>query len=273
MTPGPSKLLAITREFAREAGRIAMAALNKAEVHEKAGGDGRDLVTDADRQIEAFLTTRVFDAFPRHQIFGEEEGLVSRVESPEPVTWLIDPIDGTFNYAAGLPTFAVSIGVCVHGVPQVGVIELPGLGEQYYATRGGGAFCNDNPIEADRACTAATGLVDVGGKYLFETFTHLGDTGFDRRLLRIMGCAALACAFVASGRLGAFVHASLSPWDLAAGALIAEEAGGRATDFGGAALFPKCVEPFLRGDNEKCTCIVSAPQVHEDMMGLVKGFA
>ncbi len=270
MTFEPARVLAAAQEWAAEAGRLALEARRRMRVEEKACADGRDLVTNVDREIEALLTERVQSEFPGHQILGEENGVVSSSERPEPVQWVIDPIDGTFNYAAGIPFYAVSIGVCVEGTPQVGVVELPGLGEQYAARRGGGAFCNGERIEADRSVTLATGLIDVGGKRLYDTFAWFGRTGFDRRLPRLMGCAALSCAFVAAGRLAAFAHASLSPWDLAAGALIAEEAGAAATDFEGRPLFPDRLTPFLRGEGEKFTCLIAAPGAHAELMDMMR---
>ena len=265
--------LEFARDLAHEAGRMAMAAFRRTDAVVKDTGDGRDLVTQADEEIEAFLTERIFEAYPRHQILGEEEGLVTRCDEPEPVVWVVDPVDGTFNFSAGLPFFGICIGVCVDCVPQVGVIELPALGETFWATRGEGAFCNGQRLTVDTEGTPQTALVDVCGRDLFRLFAKLGDTGHDRRLLRILACMALDTAYIAAGRLGAVLHTSINTWDLAAGSVLVEEAGGLMTDFTGQPIFPNYLDQWLRGERDKFRCIVSPPQLHGPLMDFVRGIA
>ena len=195
--------LTLAKNLAHDAGCMAMAAFRRSDALVKDTGDGRDLVTQADKDIEAFLVERIFEVYPRHQILGEEGGLMSRCEDPEPVVWVIDPIDGTFNFSAGLPLFGVCVGVCIDCVPQVGVVELPALGETFWGTRGGGAFCNGQRLTVDAEATPQTALLDVCGRDLFRLFAKFDDSGFDRRLPRILACMALDTAYVAAGRLGA----------------------------------------------------------------------
>ena len=266
-----AEVLDFAKELAEEAGRMALAAFRRTEATVKDTGDGRDLVTQADRDIEAFLTERIFEAYPRHQILGEEVGLVTRCEDPEPILWVLDPIDGTFNFSAGLPLFGICIGICIDRVPQVGVVELPALGETFWGTRGGGAFCNGQRLTVDTEATPQTALVDVCGRDLFRLFAKLDDTGFDRRLPRILACMALDTAYIAAGRLGAVVHTSINTWDLAAGSVLVEEAGGAMTDFTGQPIFPKYLDLWLRGERNKFCCIVSPPQLHAPLMDLARG--
>ena len=263
--------LELARELGREAGAMAMAAFGRAKPVVKASADGRDLVTQADKDIEAMLVERIFEAYPNHQILGEEGGAVCRVPDPEPVTWVLDPIDGTFNFAAGMPLFGVCIGVCVGGRPAAGVIEMPALGESYWAVRGGGAFCNGERIEVDHAATMATAHIDTCGRDLYRLYAKLAQAGFDRRLPRLTGCVATACAFVAAGRMGALVHTSINPWDLAAGQAIVEEAGGVCCDFAGGPLFPKYLDLYLQGAGDKFCCLVTTPELRRPLFELVKG--
>lgn len=258
-------------ELGQQAGQRALAAFRRSDAVEKESADGRDLVTQADKDVEAFLTERIFAAYPTHQILGEENGLVARSDRPEPVTWVVDPIDGTFNFAAGIPLFGVCIGVCVEGVPRVGVVEMPALGETYCAAAGMGAYGNGERLSVDTEATMQTALIDLCGRDLFPLFERLGESGHDRRLPRLTGCMALGTAYVAAGRLGALVHTSINPWDLAAGTVLVEEAGGVVTDFRSDAVFPKYLDLVLRGEGDKFCCVVTTPRLHGPLLALLEG--
>jgi len=257
--------------LSRQAGEMAMRSFRNAAVEVKKSSDGRDLVTEADREIEAYLTREILGAFPRHGVMGEENGLVRPHADPEPVLWVIDPIDGTFNYAAGVPLFGTSIGICVNGSSVAGAIEMPALGETFSAVRGEGAFLNGERIHVDDSATLETALVDCCGRDLFSLFRRLGDIRTDRRLPRLTGCAVLSIAYVAAGRFGAMIHTSLNPWDVAAGLVLIEEAGGRFTDFAGLPLFPRFLDLFAEGAGDKFCCVAAPPALHGRLREILPG--
>jgi myo-inositol-1(or 4)-monophosphatase len=199
-----------------------------------------DLVTDADRASEAMIAGRIREAFPDHRILGEEGARGAGVESDDPQTapygWLIDPLDGTTNYAHGFPHFAVSIGLERAGTVQVGVVYDPMRDELFVAQRGAGAACNGVPIRVAETDELIQAVVTTGFSYDLELRAVQAATWraflTSVRAIRQTGSAALNLAYVAAGRLDAFWERPLSPWDMAAGTLLVEEAGGRVSAFG-----------------------------------------
>ncbi|TMK43642.1 MAG: inositol monophosphatase family protein [Actinobacteria bacterium] len=205
-----------------------------------AKGD-RDQVTDVDLAVERTIRDLLAEATPGIGFLGEEEGR-SGDTARTPQTWALDPIDGTVNYAAGSPLCAVSLALLEEGQPVLGVIDLPFLGQQYWATAGGGAFLNGEPVRAP-----------AGPRVLGEAIVALGDfaTGPDAtgqndlqlrlagllagRALRIrmLGSAAIDLAWLAAGRHHASVTLCNRPWDMAAGVVIAREAGATVADLDG----------------------------------------
>jgi myo-inositol-1(or 4)-monophosphatase len=207
-----------------------------------------DLVTAADRDSERLIAARIRARYPDHALLAEEgtvgagagdgagDGAVAR--------WLVDPIDGTSNFAHGLPWFAISIALERGGVVQCGVVAVPPLGEFYVGERGRGAYLivgSDAPVRLAvssigelEAALVATGLPSGPARH-----GHIGTIPAVMRRaqeVRIMGAAAAHLASVAAGRLEAFWEPSLNPWDVAAGVLLVEEAGGRVTDHSGRPL-------------------------------------
>ncbi|HWG84921.1 MAG TPA: inositol monophosphatase family protein, partial [Deinococcales bacterium] len=192
------------------------------------------LVTRADHEAEAAIREIILSEHPDHQILGEEGGSLG--ESSH--LWLVDPLDGTVNYAHGFPFFCVSIGLDVDGVTQVGVVHDPTRGETFAAVRGAGATLNGKPVSvSDLAVLGgrtmlATGFpYDVeGGLRNLETFRRFLNLGVP---VRRPGAAALDLCYVACGRLDGFWELKLQPWDCAAANLIVQEAGGRVTNGAG----------------------------------------
>lgn len=195
-----------------------------------------DLVTDVDKESEAIIVSAIRGYYPDHAILAEEGGEYQ--ESDSPLRWIIDPLDGTTNYAHGFPWFAVSIGLEVHGRVELGVVYHPMMDELYTAVRGRGAFLNGRPLKVSGNGTMKDALLATGFPYdrtpenennidLFVTFTMAS------RGVRRAGAAALDLASVAAGRLDGFWECKLKPWDVAAGMLLVEEAGGRVTDYEG----------------------------------------
>ena len=194
-----------------------------------------NLVTEMDRQAEALLVDRLHRAFPDHAILAEEGGA-----RPGSAThrWIVDPLDGTTNYAHGMPHFAVSVALEVEGIVVVGVVFDPNRDECFTAVRGDGAFLDGRPLRVSETPTLDESLLSTGYPYEIRTIrdNNLAEHAAFMvrcRSVREMGSAAINLALVAAGRLDAFWELALGPWDVAAGCLLVEEAGGRVTDPGG----------------------------------------
>lgn len=193
-----------------------------------------DLVTERDRQSERRISGIIRSAFPEHAILGEEAGR----SGESPCRWVVDPLDGTTNYAHGYPMFAVSIAYEEHGQLRVGVIIDPIRRETFVAERGQGVTLNGKPIRVSETATLITSLLETGFPYRRErlpvALRQFDRLAYQTQGLRRSGSAALGLAYVAAGRLDGFWEATLSPWDMAAGALMIEEAGGVVTQTDGA---------------------------------------
>ncbi len=192
-------------------------------------------MTDADRASEALIVERIRAAFPAAAILGEESGALGGDNDER---FVVDPLDGTTNYAHRYPLFCVSIAYERAGAVEAGVVFAPVLRELFAARRGGGATCNGVPVRVSAIAAVSDAMVCTGfnpagyarnGKY----FAHLSDRA---QAVRRDGSAALDLAFVAAGRFDAFWEWDLKPWDVAAGALLIEEAGGRAGAIDGGPL-------------------------------------
>lgn len=195
-------------------------------------GTAVDLVSDADVNSERRICEVIRAVFPDHSILGEEE---STAATDVEHLWIIDPLDGTTNFAHQLPHFAVSIGYYHHGIAQCGVVWNPIREDLYVAARGEGATHNGREIHVGRQATMSESLIGIGfyydrGAMMEATLAAVGDC-FRRQIhgVRRFGTASLDLAAVASGSYGAYFEYQLSPWDFAAGRLILEEAGGRIT--------------------------------------------
>src|SRR2546430_2453535 len=211
---------------------------------ERFGGDFRidkkgtiDLVTEVDIAVERRFRALIAERFPDHQILAEELG--GAAAAPAGPCWVFDPIDGTSNYAHGLPIFCASLALEIDGVAEVAAIYDPTRKELFTAERGGGAFVNGRPLRVSSAARLVDAMLVTGFPYdvhsrvdeivgLFAAFVA------EARAVRRLGSAALDLCYVAAGRLDGFWESDLKPWDIAGGALIVAEAGGRVTDIAGA---------------------------------------
>jgi len=194
-----------------------------------------DLVTEFDHRSEEFLVGELRRRFPQHSLVTEESGDHA---GDERRVWYIDPLDGTVNYAHGVPIFAVSIAYEEEGELHLGVVYDPIRDECFSAERGRGAFLNGLPIRAVSATDLDRSLLVTGFSYDLRTTTHNNLEQYAHMALisqgvRRLGSAALDLSYIASGRLDGYWELSLQPWDLAAGALIAAEAGATVTDMDG----------------------------------------
>ena len=195
-----------------------------------------NLVTEYDRQAGALITEALQAEFPDHHIHAEEHGDIGLESSP--YTWLVDPLDGTTNFAHGFPGFAVSVGLIHRGEGLVGVIYDPTRDELYAAGVGLGAHRNGRPIEVSGVDRLGRALLATGFAYDRDWAADHNLPLLDRFLrksqgIRRAGAAALDLAYVACGRLDGHWEMRLHPWDVAAGILMVTEAGGRVTDFDG----------------------------------------
>ncbi|WP_153558476.1 inositol monophosphatase family protein [Roseimaritima sediminicola] len=227
--------LEVAREAAEQAGQILMRYLEEGvEIRNKAdsGGMSYDLVSDADVHAEEKIAEVLRAATPDYEMLGEET-LSGGVDAEH--LWVIDPLDGTNNYAHRIPHFAVSIAYYHRGRAAAGVVYNPAHQDWYTATAGGGAAHNGNRIAVSSAASLAEVLVGCGfyydrGAMMRSTLAALNDL-FEAHIhgIRRFGTASLDLCQVAAGHFGGFFEYQLSPWDFAAGRLIVEEAGGRIT--------------------------------------------
>lgn len=209
-------MLEFVKAIAREAARRALAARETLRAELKADASW---VTNVDREIERFLKSELQRKFPSHTLFGEEYGYQGAPEADS--LWLLDPIDGTTNFVKNIPAWCISIGFVERGEPTLGVIAVPPTGELFWATKGGGAFCNDVPLraaEVDRLQLEDT--VGVSSDALKRLPLHR-ITG----RLRNLGSAAIDAAYVARGSLVGTIYLNEQAHDLAAGLCLAAEAG------------------------------------------------
>lgn len=226
-------MLNFAMETARDAGRILLEKFGTdIGVHKK--GD-IDLVTEADLASEALILERIRSHFPRHAILAEESGDAVVIDGASSWKWIIDPLDGTTNYAHGYPCFAVTIALEHEGEIKVGVTYDPTRDEMFAAERGRGASLNNKPIRVSTTEPLADALVVTGFPYNFKSkpnfSKHLNDMLFHSRGVRRDGSAAIDMAYVACGRFDGFWEEGLNPWDMAAGVLLIEEAGGFVTSY------------------------------------------
>ncbi|GAC1573488.1 MAG: inositol monophosphatase family protein [Candidatus Elarobacter sp.] len=249
--------LAFISALARDAGALLCDRLDgPRQIAEK---QLRDLVTDADRASEELILGRIRDAFPSASVLGEESGAH---EGSGDERFVVDPLDGTTNYAHRYPLFCVSIAYERAGTVEAAAVYAPVLDELYAARRGGGTACNGVPVRVSPVAAVRDAMVCTGfnpARYARNAryFAHLSNNA---QAVRRDGSAALDLAFVAAGRFDAFWEWDLKPWDVAAGALLIEEAGGRAGAIDGGAL-----------DLAAGSVLASNGAVHDEMRRLLAG--
>ena len=195
-----------------------------------------NLVTDADRQSEQAIIETIRQRYPNHDLLAEERGMESTGRSP--YKWVIDPLDGTTNFAHGFPVYCVSIGLEYDGQMVVGVILDPTRQELFVAASGQGATLNGERLRVSHTSALNTALLVTGFAYDIRESTHNNLDYFSHfclsaRGVRRTGSAALDLCYVAAGRFDGFWEMKLHPWDVAAGSLMVTEAGGRMSDFKG----------------------------------------
>jgi len=230
--------MAVARQAAQDAGKALLELFGKNTVITKKGDI--DLVTEADVRSEKILLDLISRHFPQDSILSEEAGEYRH--RPERV-WLLDPLDGTTNFAHQFPFFAVSIALEIEKQIALGVVFNPLCGECFHATLGGGAFLNETPISVSRTRTLQDSLLGTGFPYNIHHEPDRVLESFRKFLVRAQGVrrpgsAALDLCYVAAGRLDGFWEEGLKPWDSAAGVAIVKESGGTVTTYEGKPYSP-----------------------------------
>ncbi|SDI65359.1 inositol monophosphatase family protein [Natribacillus halophilus] len=238
--------------------RLYDPAIRKLDIETKEDAD--DLVTENDFAVQRFLTKKIKEAFPGHFVVGEEGEHEERI--PEhTVTWFIDPIDGTTNYVHQYMNFAISIGIYFEGEGKVGVIYDVIADEMFTAVKGEGAYLNGKKLLPRRKVNFSQAIIGFNARWLVgrarpgtkEVFAGIVR---DVRATRSYGSASLELAYIAAGRLDAYVNMRLSPWDYAGAAVLIAETGAECT-------------PLFRGDQlfmESCTVLAGEKHVHEEIL-------
>lgn len=250
---------------ARSAGKIILRAqdqMDKLHVVEKGVND---FASQVDKAAEEIIIETIKKAYPQHDILGEESGLIPGNGSSD-VTWIIDPLDGTTNFIHGFPQFCISIGVKQGDKIYHGVVYDPVRDELFSASRGEGARMNGKRLRVSNAEKLQKSLLGTG--FPFRDFTYLDDyLTFLKAIIphcagiRRAGAAALDLAYVAAGRLDGFWEFGLKPWDVAAGALFIQEAGGYVSTIDGS-------QDVLNGKS----ILAAPPKVYQEMMELCNKF-
>lgn len=230
--------------------------------------NAQDLVTEFDRTAEKMIIDFIREQFPSHTFLAEESGASGEaqgVANNDGVRWIIDPLDGTMNFVHHIPLFAVSIAAMVGDVVEVGVIYHPMTDELFVAQRGRGAYLNGTRLQVSTISTMAQAVVCAGFPYgandcrrqCIAQYMRLLDVG---NPIRLLGSATMALSYVAAGRFDVFWGMNLQPWDMAAGSLLVEEAGGRLTHFDG------CLHSIFG----KTNVVATNRHLHEAMLAFLK---
>lgn len=246
-------------ETAREAGQLLLEKFGKVAISKK--GD-IDLVTEADLASEELIIERIRSYHPRHSVLAEESGNAVVIGGENSWKWIIDPLDGTTNYAHGYPCFAVTLALEHAGEIVVGVTFDPTRNELFSAERGRGASLNNKPIRVSKTENLGDALLVTGFPYNFrlrpDFARNLTEFLLKARGVRRDGSAAIDLAYVACGRFDGMWEEGLNAWDIAAGTLLIEEAGGQVSRYDGTKL-----------DIYTPPMLVSNGLIHNEMMSLL----
>ena len=255
------KFLATAVQAVTRAGAMQMAGIDHLRVEKKGT---IDLVTQIDRDVEKMFRALIAERFPDHVVLAEEFAVGGDRHRDAEYTWVFDPVDGTTNYAHGLPIFCSACSLEHRGRPVVSAIYDPSRRELFTAERGLGAWLNGAPMRVSSAdtlidsllCTGFPYSVQTDSGYLLELF---GDFLRRARAVRRLGSAAIDMAYVAAGRLDGFWEVKLNPWDVSAGALMVEEAGGQVSALLGG--------PF---DSRTGEVVASNGRIHAAMVEVIR---
>ena len=246
------------QQWIKEAGnRIKATFQQQLLVHTKS--NRTDLVTNVDRETEQFFIENIRNTFPEHRVLGEE-GYGDKLTALEGIVWIIDPIDGTTNFIHQQRNFAISVGIFENGIGMLGYIYDVAHDELYYACKDKGAFLNGQPLPHLEKTSVTESIIAMNATWVTENkridYRVLTPLVKEVRGTRSYGSAALEIAYVAAGRLDAYISMRLSPWDFAAGLIIINEVGGAFTNVYGEPL------DLLSKDS----VLVAKPGLHEEIL-------
>jgi myo-inositol-1(or 4)-monophosphatase len=253
---GDLELVDFVVAVARETGEFLLSRFGNLQGLEIDYKGRRHIVTSVDTEAERMIVERIEKEFPNDGILAEEKAK-KRTDSER--VWIIDPLDGTVNYAHGLPIFCVSIAVAYRWKIDVGVVYAPCLDEMFYSKRGEGAFLNGKRISVSKKDDFSKALLATGFAYIRSETEHNNLSNFNRVNLKVegvrrLGAAAVDLCYVAAGKFDGFWELFLAPWDVAAGAVIVEEAGGMVTDIAGG-------DDYLFGSN----IVATNGRIHDEL--------
>ncbi|ARK31156.1 inositol monophosphatase family protein [Halalkalibacter krulwichiae] len=233
-------------------------------IHIESKSNPNDLVTEVDKAIESFFYHKIQGEFPEHFFLGEE-GTAEDLDSLNGTVWIIDPIDGTMNFVHQKYNFAISVGVYHEGKGMIGLVYDVMNDELFHAIRGHGAYINNEELVPVKERPLNESIIGLNAKWLVEEKNPyknpLKALVRDVRSIRSYGSAALEIAYVAADRLDGYISVRLSPWDYAAGIVLLEEVGCKASTFHGESL------DFLTPSS----VIVGKPQLHKEMVSTYVG--
>jgi len=257
----PSEEMQFAVRTAKAAGRILLEGFGKGMRVEHKGEI--DLVTEFDRRADEYILGRIQKTFPGHRILSEESGRTGVGNDP---LWMVDPLDGTTNFAHGIPIFAVSIALWEGGRTRLGVVYDPTRKDCFWAERGKGAYLGARRLRVSDTAELRGSLLVTGFPYDAWTnpnnnLDHYAHFAVRTQGVRRLGSAALDLAYLAAGRFDGYWELRLYPWDVAAGGLIAEEAGARVTAIDGKS-------PYL---TDTPSLIAANPALHAKMTAVILG--
>jgi myo-inositol-1(or 4)-monophosphatase len=259
----PPIFLATAIEVVMQAGAMQLAGSGDLHIEKKGT---IDLVTEIDKQVEQMFRALIGDRFPDHSILAEEFAAQGDRDHDSRYCWVFDPVDGTTNYAHGLPIFCSAASLEIDRQPVVAAVYDPSRRELFTAERGVGAWLNGTPIHVSGAAALIDALLCTGFPYSVqqdpdELVALFGEFLKCARAVRRLGSAALDMCYVAAGRLDGFWEQKLQPWDVSAGALIVLEAGGTVTNLEGGAF-----------DSRRGAAVASNGRIHAAMVETIQGF-
>jgi myo-inositol-1(or 4)-monophosphatase len=256
------RFLATAIQVVIKAGAMQLGGMDHLHIEKKGT---IDLVTQIDREVETMFRALVAERFPDHDVLAEEFGAPDDRWRDAEYTWVFDPVDGTTNYAHGLPIFCSALSLERRGQPIVAAIYDPSRRELFTAEQGSGAWLNGAPMHVSSADRLIDSLLCTGFPYSVHAEAEalvalFGDFLRTSRAVRRLGSAAIDLAYVAAGRFDGFWEARLNPWDVSAGALLIREAGGTVTSLSGG--------PF---ESRRGEVVASNGRIHGQMVEIISG--
>ncbi|WP_257833032.1 inositol monophosphatase family protein [Salipaludibacillus agaradhaerens] len=251
------KIKQTAETWTREAGEYIKDQMASSSFAISTKANPHDLVTDVDKNVEAFFLDKIRKTYPDHRLMGEE-GSFEEIKDLNGTVWILDPIDGTINFVHQSSHFAISIGIYQDGHPVIGIVYDVMNNDMYSSLKGEGATLNEEKIPPIINHSLNESILSFNSGWMLE----------DRRLERLVkevrgvrsyGVAALEMAYVAVGKLDAYISFNLAPWDIAGGYALLVEVGGKATNYEGKPL------DFLKKD----TLIAASPSIHKDIFNII----